>query len=127
MKFRICGNIDTDPYAISLLEKGYVQELTPTIEKYGLQDVFQEAPLAWGRTRDGAQIGIPNDFQIEVFWYNTELFEKAGVEPPENWDEVHGRVCKTERKWNRSNCNIWIGGTSIASPSTFVYVSIRWK
>ena len=80
-------NIDTDPYAISLLEKGYVQELTPTIEKYGLQDVFQEAPLAWGRTRDGAQIGIPNDFQIEVFWYNTELFEKAGVEPPENWDE----------------------------------------
>ena len=76
-------NIDTDPYAIQLLNEGYVQELTPTIEKYNLQAVFQEAPLAWGRTRDGAQLGIPNDFQIEVFWYNTELFEQAGVEPPE--------------------------------------------
>lgn len=87
-------NIDTDPYAISLLEEGYVQELTPTIEKYNLQDVFQEAPLAWGRTRDGDQIGIPNDFQIEVFWYNTELFKEAGVEPPETWDEFM-TVCET--------------------------------
>lgn len=87
-------NIDTDPYAISLLNEGYVQELTPTIEKYNLQDVFLEAPLAWGRTRDGAQIGIPNDFQIEVFWYNTELFEEAGVEPPETWDEFMN-VCET--------------------------------
>lgn len=87
-------NIDTDPYAIQLLNEGYVQELTPTIEKYNLQDVFQEAPLAWGRTRDGAQLGIPNDFQIEVFWYNTELFEQAGVEPPETWDEFMS-VCAT--------------------------------
>lgn len=87
-------NIDTDPYAIQLLNEGYVQELTPTIEKYGLQDVFLEAPLAWGRTRDGAQIGIPNDFQIEVFWYNTEMFAEAGVEPPQTWDEFMD-VCKT--------------------------------
>lgn len=89
--------------------------------------MFQEAPLAWGRTRDGAQIGIPNDFQIEVFWYNTELFEKAGVEPPENWDEFMDVCAKLKESGTVPNCNIWIGGTSIASPSTFVYVSVRWK
>lgn len=86
-------NIDTDPYAIQLLNEGYVQELTPTLEKYNLTEVFQEAPLAWGRTRDGAQLGIPNDFQIEVFWYNTELFDEAGVEPPKTWDEFMS-VCE---------------------------------
>ncbi len=80
-------NIDTDPYAITLLKEGLVQDLNPVIEKYQLDDVFLAAPLSWGRTSDGVQIGLPLDYSIEVFWYNKKMFEVAGVEEPKTFQE----------------------------------------
>ncbi|WP_438854202.1 ABC transporter substrate-binding protein [Agromyces sp. M3QZ16-3] len=38
---------------------------------------------------DGATYGIPFTFGIEGFWYNTDLFEQAGIdEPPTTLDEL---------------------------------------
>lgn len=75
-------NLDTDPYAIKLLDQGIVVDLNETMDKYGLKDVFLPAPLGWGTAKDGRQIAMPIDFSIEVFWYNKKMFEEADVTIP---------------------------------------------
>ena len=38
---------------------------------------------------DGATYGVPFTFGIEGFWYNTDMFEQAGIDaPPETLDEL---------------------------------------
>ncbi|MGH9213268.1 MAG: extracellular solute-binding protein [Acidimicrobiales bacterium] len=38
---------------------------------------------------DDRQYGVPFDLGLVGFWYNTDLFEQAGVDaPPETWDEL---------------------------------------
>lgn len=38
---------------------------------------------------DGKTYGVPFTFGVEGFWYNTELFEQAGIDaPPETLDEL---------------------------------------
>lgn len=80
-------NLDTDPYAIKLLDQGIVVDLNETLDKYGLKDVFLPAPLGWGTTKDGRQVAMPIDFSIEVFWYNKKMFEDAGVSVPKTHSE----------------------------------------
>ena len=80
-------NLDTDPYAIKLLDQGIVMDLNETMDKYGLKDVFLPAPLGWGTTKDGRQIAMPIDFSIEVFWYNKKMFEEAGASIPTTHSE----------------------------------------
>lgn len=80
-------NLDTDPYALKLLNQGIIVDLNETIDKYNLKDVFLPAPLGWGTAKDGRQIAMPIDFSIEVFWYNKQMFEDAGVSVPKTHEE----------------------------------------
>lgn len=80
-------NLDTDPYAIKLLNQGIVVDLNDTLDKYGLRDVFLAAPLGWGTTKDGRQVALPLDFSIEVVWYNKQMFEDANVSIPKTHAE----------------------------------------
>ncbi len=80
-------NLDTDPYAIKLLDQGIVVDLNDTLDKYGLRDVFLAAPLGWGTTKDDRQVALPLDFSIEVFWYNKQMFEDANVSIPKTHAE----------------------------------------
>jgi raffinose/stachyose/melibiose transport system substrate-binding protein len=44
---------------------------------------------------DGKQYGVPYNLGMVGFWYNTALFEKAGItEPPATWDEFLADVEK---------------------------------
>lgn len=80
-------NLDTDPYALKLLDQGIIVDLNKTMDKYNLKDVFLPAPLGWGTAKDGRQIAMPIDFSIEVFWYNKQMFEDAGVSIPKTHEE----------------------------------------
>lgn len=80
-------NLDTDPYAIKLLDQGIIIDLNDVLDKDGLKDEYLAAPLNWGTTKDGRQIGLPIDFNIEVFWYNKQMFEDAQVTPPTTFSE----------------------------------------
>lgn len=37
---------------------------------------------------DGNVYGVPYTFLPNMMWYNTDVFEKAGAEVPNNWDEL---------------------------------------
>ncbi|MFS0866302.1 ABC transporter substrate-binding protein [Microbacterium sp. 179-B 1A2 NHS] len=58
-----------------------------------LSDAIPETIEAVGSTAtswqvDGGTYGVPFTFGIEGFWYNTDLFEQAGVEVPTTFDEL---------------------------------------
>lgn len=38
--------------------------------------------------RNGTLMGIPTNGNIQVLYYRTDLYEKAGLEVPETWDEL---------------------------------------
>ncbi|MWB97092.1 ABC transporter substrate-binding protein [Agromyces seonyuensis] len=65
-----------------------------------LDDAIPDTVTAVGSTVgpwqvDGATYGIPFTFGIEGFWYNTDLFEQAGIDaPPTTLDELVDDVAK---------------------------------
>jgi raffinose/stachyose/melibiose transport system substrate-binding protein len=86
-------NMDTDPYANTLFNQGMVMDLAPVLTELGVRELYQEAPLSWGRTIEGVQIGLPIDCSIEFFWYNKRMFADAGVMPPKTFAEFL-QVCE---------------------------------
>ena len=43
---------------------------------------------------DGKRYGLPFDGDTHVLYYNTEVFEKYGVEPPKTWDDYDAVAAK---------------------------------
>ena len=43
---------------------------------------------------DGKRYGLPFDGDTHVLYYNTEVFEKHGVEPPKTWDDYDAVAAK---------------------------------
>jgi raffinose/stachyose/melibiose transport system substrate-binding protein len=73
------------------VENGYLMplddEIADTIESVGA------TVNPW--QVDGKTYGVPFTFGIEGFWYNTDLFEQAGIDaPPATFDELIDAVAK---------------------------------
>lgn len=85
---------DVDPYGKTLLDQGIMKDLTEVSEKYGLKDVYLEGCYNWCCFPDGTLVGLSNQYTPEMIYYNTEVFEKAGVEVPETVDDFV-EACKT--------------------------------
>lgn len=66
-------------------EAGILMDLTEAEKKSDLKvhDNFP-APLVDGYTVDGKLYGIPKDFDTNAVFYNKEIFDKAGVEYPQD-------------------------------------------
>jgi raffinose/stachyose/melibiose transport system substrate-binding protein len=73
-------------------QAGLVQDITePTSDWIG---DLNEAGVGLYQV-DGKQYGVPFNLGMVGFWYNTALFEKAGIsEPPATWDEFLATVEK---------------------------------
>lgn len=71
------------------VEAGYVKDITDQVQ--------DELALIGGTAApwqvDGQTYGLPFSFGIEGFWYNTELFEQAGIEStPTSLDELYETI-----------------------------------
>ena len=78
---------DPDPYTAQLYQEGVLKDLTQFCEDNNIADYFYPAAFDWCKFSDGTVIGLPSQYTIEMFWYNTEYFENAGAEPPEYLDD----------------------------------------
>jgi raffinose/stachyose/melibiose transport system substrate-binding protein len=73
-------------------DAGLVQDLTPALQENGWGQSFSQGPLGL-YTFDGKTYGVPWNAGMVGFWYNTALFEQAGIAaPPTTWDEFLGVV-----------------------------------
>ena len=71
-----------------LLDLRECLDLTPGLT---LDRFFPSVLSIWQPDPEGPIYGLPNDFTPMVIYYNTESFERAGVEPPPadwTWDDL---------------------------------------
>ena len=78
---------DSTPFAQKLAGQGRMLDIDVLLDDLGLADDYREAALNYQRFDDGSLYMVPFEFQLEFFWYNTELFEQAGVEVPATLDD----------------------------------------
>lgn len=77
-------------------DAGLVQDLTDPLKKNGLADQLSPGALTL-YSADGKIWGIPWDAGLVGFWYNKDLFKKAGIDaPPATWDEFLADVKKLQ-------------------------------
>jgi multiple sugar transport system substrate-binding protein len=76
----------------SFIERGFLLDITPFIEKEGGEDFLKPwypQTLAMMQHEE-AYYAIPGDFMSMALFYNTNLYEEAGLDagkPPATWDE----------------------------------------
>lgn len=79
-----------------LIEADKVVNISEELEKMGVEDCITEGTktLLTGLSSTEDIYDLPLGLNIEGFWYNKAMFEEAGVEAPETWDEFI-EVCDT--------------------------------
>ena len=71
------------------VEAGYLMDISDQVA----EEVEAIGATAGGWQVDGKTYGLPYSFGIEGFWYNTELFEQAGItDEPTTLDELNDVV-----------------------------------
>lgn len=70
---------------VNQVDAGMVKDVTADVEPW----IGNLAPAAVDAMQlDGTQYAVPYDAGLVGFWYNTELFDQAGIaEPPATWAE----------------------------------------
>jgi multiple sugar transport system substrate-binding protein len=68
---------------------------------------------------DGKTYGIPVAASARLLFYNKDLFEKAGVQPPTNWDELKNAAIKTANP--PSNYGLGVPASGIEVDTFFTY------
>ncbi|MBX0329407.1 extracellular solute-binding protein, partial [Oscillochloris sp. ZM17-4] len=75
-------------------DAGLIQDLTPALAENGWGDSFNAGPLSLYAV-GGKNYGVPWNAGMVGFWYNKDLFAKAGIDaPPATWAELLDDVGK---------------------------------
>src|SRR5699024_12159245 len=72
-------------------DAGALVDLTDRVEADGLSDDLVEGLVEVG-TFEGELYGMPWYEGVRSVVYNIEIFEEAGIEPPEHWEEIEDAV-----------------------------------
>lgn len=87
---------DATPFAQKLAGQGRMVDVDLLLEDLGLSDEYREAAVNYQRFDDGSLYMVPFEFQLEFFWYNTALFDDAGVTVPATLDDFP-QMCEALR------------------------------
>ena len=88
---------DATPFAQKLADQGRMMDVEELLTTLDLYDDYRPAALNYQRFDDGSLHMIPFEFQLEFFWYNTALFEAAGVEVPRTLEDFPA-MCRDLRE-----------------------------
>lgn len=91
-----------DAHTVQYLEAGYILDLAPymKLDSDFTADKFNEAAMK-SITRGDKVFAIPNAATPVLLVYNTEMFQKAGLDPnrpPKTWEEFQEAAIKLTRK-----------------------------
>lgn len=78
---------DATPFTRKLVDQGKLVDVEALLQDLGIYDQFRPLALDYQRFDDGSLYMIPFEFEMEFFWYNTALFEQAGVSVPATLDD----------------------------------------
>jgi len=87
---------DATPFTQKLVKQGKLVDVQRMLTDLGLYDKYRPLALDYQRFDDGGLYMVPFEFELEYFWYNKALFEKAGVSVPKTLDDIVS-LCKPLR------------------------------
>jgi len=87
---------DATPFTQKLVKQGKLVDVQKMLTDLGLYDKYRPLALDYQRFDDGGLYMVPFEFELEFFWYNKALFQKAGVSVPKTLDDVVS-LCKPLR------------------------------
>ncbi|WP_406019661.1 extracellular solute-binding protein [Nocardioides sp. NBC_00850] len=87
---------DATPFAQKLADQGRMLDVELLLKDLGLAEDYREAALNYQRFDDGSLYMVPFEFQLEFFWYNSALLDRANVEVPKTLDDFP-QLCKDLR------------------------------
>jgi multiple sugar transport system substrate-binding protein len=71
----------------AMAAQGALADLTSYVSAWDGKDKYYDGP--WSSTiYDGKNYGVPFGSNATTLYYNVELLQEAGVEPPKTWDEL---------------------------------------
>jgi raffinose/stachyose/melibiose transport system substrate-binding protein len=88
---------DATPFAQKLAKQGRMIDAEKLLKDLGVYNDYRPAALNYQRFDDGSLYMIPFEFQLEFFWYNKALLQKAGVAVPTSLDDIPA-MCTALRK-----------------------------
>lgn len=83
---------DPEPFFKSIVDSGQVADIGALYDELGVAESFFPISVSYPRWSDGSLNLMTLQANVEYFWWNTKLFEQAGVEPPATLSELEG-VC----------------------------------
>ncbi|CCE74345.1 ABC transporter substrate-binding protein [Clavibacter nebraskensis] len=78
---------DATPFAQKLASQGRMMDVDALLTDLGVADEYRTAALDYQRFDDGSLRMVPFEFQMEFFWYNSDLLRQAGVDIPATLDD----------------------------------------
>ncbi len=84
------GMVD-NPDQASFIEMGLYKDITDLVNEWGEKDQYFDGPMLSAMQNDKVY-GLPHNSNCLSFWYDVDILEAAGVQPPTTWDELE-KVC----------------------------------
>lgn len=81
--------------ASKFMKEGIIDPIDEYLDKEDMNDFFPN--LLEGYQMNGKTYGIPKDYNPLVLYYNKDMFEKAGINPPTTWEELKIAAEKTTK------------------------------
>lgn len=106
-----------------LADKGLIEDLTPYLDEELTDDMY-ESMLTAGQY-DGKQYMITCGATTLLLWYNTEIFEQAGLDPdnpPSTWEELLAAAKAIDE--NTDAAGIGLYGSSSGGETSFMFESL---
>lgn len=79
-----------------LVDAGKVLDVGAELTKLNLDSYMNPSAVSLLKNLSGTDTlyDLPLGLNVEGFWYNKELFDKAGVQPPTTWEEFENVLAK---------------------------------
>lgn len=77
-----------NPWNSAMADQGVLADLTEKVEAWGQFDQFYPGP-AQSATWQDRIYGVPNLSNCLIMYYNKDMFEAAGLQPPTTWEEFN--------------------------------------
>lgn len=83
---------------LELIEADAIMDVGEIAEAFDCYDSLSPSAVSLLKTLSGTDelYDLPLGMNVEGFWYNKALFEQAGVEVPETWDEFEEVLAKLQ-------------------------------
>jgi multiple sugar transport system substrate-binding protein len=105
----------------AMASQGALADLTPYISEWDGNGQYYDGP--WSSTIfDGKNYGVPYGSNATTLYYNVELLQENGIEPPKTWDELRA-AAKTLTTSDRAGFCLSLINTE---EGTFTYLPFLW-